>query len=83
MKKAKTIEDKIFARTSRKRSAIAKEAMRRLGIPTGATRAEIDYNAGRSTQVPMGRLIGIESRISRKIAYNGVSIYYELIEATS
>lgn len=56
---------------------LAKEAMILLGIPTRPTRADIDYETGKSTQVPTGRLIGVESRISRKITYKGISINYE------
>lgn len=58
--------------------ALAKEAMKLLGVPTTRpTRAEADYQAGKSTQVPTGRLISVESRISRKITYKGSSIGYE------
>ncbi|MBS0027529.1 hypothetical protein KE626_09445 [Chitinophaga sp. 2R12] len=56
---------------------LAKEAMRILGVPTSPTRAETDYQTGKSTQIPTGRLIGVESRISRKITYKGSSISYE------
>lgn len=56
---------------------LAREAMKRLGIKVSPTKAEIDYQAGRSTQVPTGRLIGVSNRISRKIGYKGASVYYE------
>jgi hypothetical protein len=36
-----------------------------------------DYNAGRTTQVPTGRLIAIKGRVSRKIGYNGSYINFE------
>jgi len=58
---------------------IATEALRRLGIETCPSTLESDYNAGRSTQVPTGRLIGIKNRIRRRIGYNGTYVSYERI----
>lgn len=59
---------------------LAKEALRKLGVKTLPTRAEKDYQAGRSTQVPTGRMIGVsQSRFSRKIGYKEASIYYERV----
>jgi hypothetical protein len=59
--------------------AIAREAMKRLGVRIVPTKMELDYLNGRSTQVPTGRLIGVKDRISRKIGYRGASINYERI----
>lgn len=56
---------------------LAAEALGRLGIQTVPTRMEEAYNAGRSTQVPTGRVIGIRGRLRRKIAYNGFPLSYE------
>lgn len=56
---------------------LAKEALKRLGVEVNLTKAELDYQAGRSTQIPTGRLIGVKNRISRKIGYKGASIFYE------
>ncbi len=56
---------------------LAKEALARLGEEVVPTQAELDYEAGRSTQVPTGRLIGVMGRISRKIGFNNISIRYE------
>ena len=56
---------------------LAKEALGRLGVKTAPSKAEIDYNEGRSTQIPTGRLIGVKDRISRKIGFKGASINYE------
>jgi hypothetical protein len=56
---------------------LAKEALKRLGVKVNPTKAELDYQAGRSTQIPTGRLIGVKNRISRKIGYKGATIYYE------
>ncbi len=56
---------------------LAKEALMRLGIQTSPSRLEQDYNAGKTTQVPTGRLIGVRGRISRKLGYRGAYVSYE------
>lgn len=57
--------------------ALAKEAIERLGLKTYPSRLEQEYNAGRTTQVPTGRLIAVKGRISRRIGYNGAYVSYE------
>ena len=56
---------------------LARKALDRLGVAALPSQAEIDYGQGRSTQVPTGRLIGVNKRISRKIGYNNIAINYE------
>jgi len=56
---------------------LAKEALARLGIKTVPSRLEQDYNAGKTTQVPTGRLIGVRGRVSRKLGYQEAYISYE------
>ena len=56
---------------------LAKEAMARLGIKTAPSRLEMDYNAGKTTQVPTGRLIAVRGRVNRKLGYGGVYVSYE------
>lgn len=56
---------------------LGREYAQRLGYKTVPTRAQRDYNERRSTQVPTGRVIGVEGRITRKVGYDGVRIYYE------
>ncbi|MFT4205410.1 MAG: DUF6088 family protein [Chitinophagaceae bacterium] len=59
---------------------LAKEALQKLGVKTLPTNAEKEYHAGRSTQIPTGRQIGIaKSRFSRKIGYKETPIYYERV----
>jgi len=58
---------------------IANEALNRIGVKTGPSRYEQAYNAGTSTQVPTGRVIGVLGRVRRKITYNGVSLRYERV----
>lgn len=56
---------------------LAKEALTRLGIQTAPSRLDEDYNAGKTTQVPTGRLIAVKGRINRKIGYGGAYVSYE------
>jgi hypothetical protein len=56
---------------------LAGEAFARLGIETRPTRAQRAYNEGRSTQVPVGRVIGVTRRVRRKISANGATMGYE------
>jgi Family of unknown function (DUF6088) len=56
---------------------LAAEALGRLGIETVPTRMEQDYNAGKTTQVPTGRVIGVRCRVRRTIMYNGFPLSYE------
>ncbi len=53
------------------------EALNRVGIQTAPTRLEQDYNAGRTTQVPTGRVVGVRGRVRRKIGYDGVTLSFE------
>ena len=57
--------------------ALAQRALDRLGASPKPSRAATDYQEGRSTQVPTGRLINVNKRISRKIAYNNIAVSYE------
>src|SRR5215475_13047291 len=57
---------------------LARVALERLGVEVAPSALERDYNAGNTTQVPTGRMIAIKGRVSRKIAYGGASISYEL-----
>jgi hypothetical protein len=56
---------------------LATEALARLGIETVPTRMEQAYNAGKTTQVPTGRVIGVRGRVRRTITYNGFPLSYE------
>lgn len=56
---------------------LAKAALERLGIEVAPSNLERDYNAGKTTQVPTGRLIAVKGRVSRKIGYGGAYVSYE------
>jgi hypothetical protein len=57
--------------------AMATEALERLGVETAPTRLEQAYNAGRTTQVPSGRVVGVRKRVRRKIGYDGIFVGFE------
>jgi len=54
-----------------------KDALKRVGIETLPSRSLQDYNAGRTTQVPTGRVVGVRRRVRRKIGYNGITLSFE------
>jgi hypothetical protein len=56
---------------------IACQALDRLNVKTAPSSYERAYNAGRTTQVPTGRVIGVTGRISRKIGYDGKYVTFE------
>ncbi|MGE3476795.1 MAG: type IV toxin-antitoxin system AbiEi family antitoxin domain-containing protein [Rhodospirillaceae bacterium] len=58
-------------------SELMKEALGRVGVETMPTRMQRDYNAGRTTQVPTGRVIGVNKRVRRTIGYDGWTAKFE------
>lgn len=59
--------------------ASGKQALNKLGIKIYPTISQQLYNTGQSTQIPTGRVVGVKSRINRKISFNGISLLYEKI----
>ena len=58
---------------------LAKEVLQKLGVKTVPSTAEQAYNQGKSTQVPTGRVLGVQGRVVRKIGYAGKYISFEKI----
>ena len=56
-----------------------RQALQKLGIKIFLTQAEKDYNNGISTQVPTGRVVGVNKRVSRLISFKGAKLTYERI----
>lgn len=54
---------------------LAKEALERLG----SFKAAVRLYAGRTTQVPTGRVIGVKGRVKRKIGFDGIYVSYERV----
>jgi hypothetical protein len=54
-----------------------KEALNRVGIEVLPSRSIQAYNAGRTTQVPTGRVVGVRQRVRRKVGYSGISLSFE------
>ena len=57
--------------------ATLRDALTRVGIETFPTRVETAYNAGKTTQVPTGRVVGVTRRVRRKVGYGGVNLGFE------
>jgi hypothetical protein len=53
------------------------EALGRIGIETVPTRLERAYNAGETTQVPTGWVVGVRRRVRRNVGYGGVNLSFE------
>lgn len=60
-------------------TSLMSEALNRLGVRTAPTKIERAYNEGRTTQVPSGRLIGVNRRVRRKLGYNGATMRFERV----
>ncbi|SRR5688572_26789755 len=58
-------------------SRLLTEALGRVGVETRPTQLQRDYNNGRTTQVPTGRVIGVNKRVRRKIGYDGWTAQFE------
>jgi len=57
--------------------ATLEEALERVGVEIVQTRMERDYNSGKTTQVPTGRVVAVRRRVRRKIGYNGINLSFE------
>jgi hypothetical protein len=57
-----------------------REALNRVGIEVFPSRSLLDYNAGRTTQIPTGRVVGVKRRVRRKVGYNGFIMRFERAE---
>jgi hypothetical protein len=56
---------------------LAAEALGRLGKAVEPSSFERSYNAGRSTQVPTGRILAVKDRVTRRIGYDGNYVVLE------
>jgi hypothetical protein len=54
-----------------------RKALNRVGIETLPSRLDQAYNAGETTQVPTGRVVGVNRRVRRKIGYGGFALSFE------
>lgn len=57
---------------------LAPIALRKLGVKVQPARRYRDYNAGRTSQVPVGVVVNVgRQRVTRKIGFNGKFVEYE------
>lgn len=57
---------------------LAPIALRKLGVKVQPARRYRDYNAGRTSQVPVGAVVNVgRQRVTRKIGFNGKYVEYE------
>lgn len=54
-----------------------RQALRRLGIQYLPGTAEMEYNSGKSTQVPVKNIVRLKSRCRRHIGYKNNQLYFE------
>jgi len=57
-------------------TTIAVETLKKINIKIIPSEYDLKYNIKETTQVPTGRLISIEGRVSRKIGFNGNYVKY-------
>lgn len=56
---------------------VACEALERLGVNWESGKADQDYNARKSTQVPVRAVVKLKSRFRRTIEWDGMRLKYE------
>ncbi len=56
---------------------LASEALERLGYKVMPSSLEKNYNQGRSTQVPTGRMVAVNKMPRRRIGYDGKYVVFE------
>lgn len=54
-----------------------REALNRLGVAYEPGSAEQEYNAGKTTQVPVGNTVKLKSRCRRRIGYGNSELIFE------
>lgn len=57
--------------------ATLREALKCLGVAFEPGSAEQDYNAGKTTQVPVRNIVKLKSRCRRRLAYRNSELIFE------
>ena len=57
--------------------AVCREALTRLGIMWHASDAELEYNLGKTQQVPANPSTKLDTRFRRKLSYRGMEMRFE------
>jgi hypothetical protein len=62
---------------------LAPQALKKMGVELFVSPAVVEYNAGRTTQIPAGNVINTgERRITRKLAFGQQRVTYETNKKT-
>ena len=56
---------------------VCREALTRLGIMWHASDAELEYNLGKTQQVPVNSSTKLDTRFRRKLSYRGMEMRFE------
>lgn len=56
--------------------AASRIALNKLNVPWEPTQAELDYNQGKSTQIPMNPAVAIRGRFSRQLSFGANKLTY-------
>lgn len=54
-----------------------REALKRLNVAFELSSAEQDYNAEKTTQIPVGNIVRLKSRCRRRISYGNCELIFE------
>jgi hypothetical protein len=57
--------------------ATLREALKRIGVAYEPSSAEQDYNAGKTTQIPVSNIVRLKSRCRRRIGYGNSELIFE------
>jgi hypothetical protein len=56
---------------------VLRDALKRLGVAYEPGTMEMEYNAGRSTQVPVRNIVRLKNRCRRRIGYRNSQLFFE------
>lgn len=58
-------------------AGVSRQALTKLGVQWQPTKAEIAYNAGQTTQIPVNPAVRVKGRFSRRLRYRNTELIVE------
>lgn len=58
---------------------LAVEALQKLNVKVVDSKEQTQYNQNQTTQVPTGRVIAVQGRVTRRMSLNGTTIKYQRV----